>query len=436
MKPRHQVSRAALELIERFEGYRRTAARLPDGRWTIGYGHTKTAREGAEVSPQDAEALLIYDLIEVAAAVGEWVFAPLTQNQFDALCAFALNIGVDNFRHSQVLKKLNEGAFLQAACAMDMWRKTEFEGEKIVVDALVRRRAAEKALFLSAPGVYAPTPILPPQIDYEASNLVPRREPVEVRTDLNGETATAERVSPTVISSEAQATTPEIPPVAPAADPSAPPWPVFRPDASAPTPPAAEPLWSAPQDPVPEATELRWAPPEPEPEAPTPPAEDRAGLDLPAPPEGPPMQDGVLTLTPPPQIASVEPPRPFAEDEEPQPSAANESEPELFTPEQPAVAERADLGRRVVRPGVVIDDLEPFPDSDETIIKSGMPPMLVWFLGLGVVGLAVFAGGIFFGVNAKQGAGWQVGMGLGVVGIICVAAAVYFLLERLGGREE
>jgi lysozyme len=36
MKPRHQISRAAIDLIKRFEGYRAKAARLADGRWTIG----------------------------------------------------------------------------------------------------------------------------------------------------------------------------------------------------------------------------------------------------------------------------------------------------------------------------------------------------------------------------------------------------------------
>ena len=49
MTARHKVSSAALDLIKRFEGYRRKAARLADGRWTIGYGHTLSAREGAEV---------------------------------------------------------------------------------------------------------------------------------------------------------------------------------------------------------------------------------------------------------------------------------------------------------------------------------------------------------------------------------------------------
>ena len=50
MKPRHQVTRTAVDLIKRFEGYRQKAAQLPDGRWTVGYGHTLTAREGASVS--------------------------------------------------------------------------------------------------------------------------------------------------------------------------------------------------------------------------------------------------------------------------------------------------------------------------------------------------------------------------------------------------
>ena len=158
MKPRHQVSRAAIELIKRFEGYRRQAAQLPDGRWTIGYGHTLTAREGADVSESDAEALLVYDLIAVQHAVNENTLAPIGQNQFDALCSFAFNIGLDNFRRSQVLKRLNAGAHVQAACAMELWRRAEVGGERIVVDALVRRRSAEKALFLTPTDGWAPAP--------------------------------------------------------------------------------------------------------------------------------------------------------------------------------------------------------------------------------------------------------------------------------------
>ena len=196
MLSRHRVSRGSLELLKRFEGYRRTAAQLPDGRWTIGYGHTLTAREGADVSETDAEALLLYDLIAVAHVVNEYTFAPITQNQFDALCSFAFNIGLDNFRRSQVLKRLNAGAVVQAACAMELWRKADFEGERIVIDALVRRRAAEKALFLTPAGdawVPAPSALLRPVIDRDALDLVPLQRPAEIGTSMEGDQVVARR---------------------------------------------------------------------------------------------------------------------------------------------------------------------------------------------------------------------------------------------------
>src|SRR5580704_7029328 len=107
MQPRHHVSASAVALIKAFEGYRRSAAQLPDGRWTLGYGHTKTARKGASVSEADAEALLIYDLMPIEAAVNAWTYTPLTQNQFDALVSFAANIGHAAFRKSAVLRRVN-----------------------------------------------------------------------------------------------------------------------------------------------------------------------------------------------------------------------------------------------------------------------------------------------------------------------------------------
>lgn len=196
MKPRHQVSRAAVDLIKRFEGYRQSSAQLPDGRWTIGYGHTLTARPGATVSEKDAEALLLYDLISVAHSVNEHTYTPLTQNQFDALVCFAFNIGLENFLRSGVLRRINEGSLLQAACAMEMWRKADFEGERIVIDALVRRRSAEKTLFLTPANgewVPAPSPILRPKIDYDASNAIPKQTPAAVSTRTEGDRIVAHR---------------------------------------------------------------------------------------------------------------------------------------------------------------------------------------------------------------------------------------------------
>ena len=67
------------------------------------------------------------------------------------------------------------------------------QGERIVVDALVRRRSAEKALFLTPPGdawVAAPSPVLRPLVDAQAGELIPAERPAEVVTSFDGETIT------------------------------------------------------------------------------------------------------------------------------------------------------------------------------------------------------------------------------------------------------
>jgi lysozyme len=349
MPPRHHVSRAAIELIKRFEGYRRKAAQLPDGRWTIGYGHTLTAREGAEVSEADAEALLLYDLIGVARAVSDLTYASLTRNQFDALCAFAHSIGLDAFRSCDVLKRVNEGAMTQAAFALELWRRAEFEGERIVIDALVRRRAAEKLLFLTPPGEHwrpAPSAVLKPLLDETAPDTAPRGAPVDVTASLEGEAVAVTRDAP--------------PPVS-----------------ESPVTAAAEAV----------SARLQTLFPEPE-----------AGAPAPEPP-------------------AAEPPKADA-------------------PAAPSDAAAA--------PRIVIDDTAPFefvPAVVQPIEGEGGDSLLA-IVCLIVVGLAFFAGGVFWALNAQPQprpsvftpllVGWLAG----VAGVGFVAAAVFMLLQRVTRAAE
>ncbi len=167
MAGRLRTSPAGLQLIKSFEGFRESATQLPGGRWTIGYGHVRTAREGLTISEKDAEDLLVYDLKPVEDAIANAVFAPLLQNQFDALVSLAFNISIAQFRDSDILRHLNSGDYLAAANSFDVWRRARLHGRVIVVDALVRRRAAEKSMFLDHPGgpVSAPTPLVRPEMD-------------------------------------------------------------------------------------------------------------------------------------------------------------------------------------------------------------------------------------------------------------------------------
>ncbi|MBL4617536.1 MAG: glycoside hydrolase family protein [Robiginitomaculum sp.] len=163
------ISDAGLKLVKAFEGFRALATLLPNGVWVIGYGHTVSAKKGAVVSESDAEDLLIWDMGNLAVKVSSCIFAPVSQSQMDALLSLAFNIGIDNFTNSEVVRFINEGKLLSAASAFDAWRKASLGGREIIIDALVRRRTAEKALFLNVEEgvVLAPSSILHTRKDSE-----------------------------------------------------------------------------------------------------------------------------------------------------------------------------------------------------------------------------------------------------------------------------
>jgi lysozyme len=427
------VSRAAIELIKRFEGFRETAAQLPDGRWTIGHGHTLTARQGARVSADDAEALLLYDLIGVAHALNEQVFAPLTQNQFDALASFAFNLGLDNFARSGVLKRLNEGSPIMAACAMELWRKAEVGGERIVVDALVRRRAAEKALFLTPEGgvwVPAPSPILKPLMDAEALDLMPLHTPAGVAVGLEGESVTLTREGE-------------------------PPPPLVEPDED------AEDEGQGPTKSAAEAVTARLSTIFQEPgEAPPAPEVDAAPDVTVEPP---------FTLQPPEFAAEPEAEAPAeTEDEgprgpdlfetpvevvetatEPEPAAELEPSPPQFPPaREPQFNYGADDpdDRPPIPARRVIDDAAPFDLDSEEMIVQPLPEQpeggALAVVMLGGLGLVFFGGGAFWAFSARPSpsSSWldprMVGLLAGIAGALFISVAVYLLLQRLGQASE
>lgn len=424
MLSRHRVSRAAIELIKRFEGYRRHAAQLPDGRWMIGYGHTLTARAGAEVSEPDAEALLVYDLISVQHTVNENVYAPLSQNQFDALCSFAFNIGLDNFRRSQVLKRLNAGSAVQAACAMELWRKADFQGERIVVDTLVRRRAAEKALFLTPPGddfAPAPSPVIRPIIDLDALDLVPLRRPVELETSFDGDKVTVRR----------EMTLEEAGLVVPSPEPG----------------PEPEPQPELTPEPIPAVTAAAEA------------VTARLETLFPDPGEEPPFEietrpESAAQDVSPPGVETVESIVEAPATDEGVHASVADLEPEAgpavdevldVAPDSEAVLDaELDIPRAPIADPVSLAETAPsdFIPARQRPSPRPRESSVMWDLLLALCGLAFFGFGIFWGLNwrAAPAGGMvtplMVAWPAGVSGILLVAIAVFRLLQRLGREAE
>ncbi len=166
------ISANGLALIQQFEGFCAEPAQLPGGAWVIGHGHVRLDEPGQPVSRKEAAELLALDLAPVGRVVNALVSKPLTQTQFDALVSFTFSIGVDAFASSQVLRQVNNGDLVAAACAMDAWRKSRVDGELEVIDTLVRRRAAEKALFLRDVAYEAaPSVLVRARLDRAASIL-------------------------------------------------------------------------------------------------------------------------------------------------------------------------------------------------------------------------------------------------------------------------
>ncbi len=145
---RMNTGETGLNLIKAYEGLRMTAHYTPNQEWTVGYGHVSSARHGMSVTEGDAIKLLKDDVQSLEQVLSDSVRAPLNQNEHDALVSLLFNIGEDNFKRSTVLRKLNAGDKLGAAEAFEKWTKAKVNGELVTLDGLVRRRAAEKSLFL------------------------------------------------------------------------------------------------------------------------------------------------------------------------------------------------------------------------------------------------------------------------------------------------
>jgi lysozyme len=143
------TSQTGINLIKGFEGKRLSAYDDGVGVWTIGYGTIKypngvRVKKGDTCTDAQAESYLKNDLVKFENAINRFVKVPVNQNQFDALSSFTYNLGETNLSKSTLLKKLNAKDYAGAADQFLVWNKA---GGK-VMNGLVRRREAERSLFL------------------------------------------------------------------------------------------------------------------------------------------------------------------------------------------------------------------------------------------------------------------------------------------------
>lgn len=155
-----KASPLCLSVVKSAEGFRAKAyldtkkGRVP----TIGYGHTAGVKMGDTCTQDRANAWLITDIAYAEGVVKKAVDVALSQGQFDALVSFVYNVGpgrkgfadgfvtLRNGNPSSLLRLLNAGDAKGAADQFERW----VYDEGVKLPGLVKRRLAEKTLFLEA----------------------------------------------------------------------------------------------------------------------------------------------------------------------------------------------------------------------------------------------------------------------------------------------
>ena len=155
-----QITAEGLALIKYYEGFRKQAYQDAVGVWTIGYGHTSMA--GApHVTPHltitrdEADVIMARDVASFSEGVVREIKIALSDAQFSALVSFAYNVGLGNFKGSSVLAAVNREDFAAVPRRLNLWVKAGGQ----ILPGLVKRRAAEAALFVGNTAAIPTSPV-------------------------------------------------------------------------------------------------------------------------------------------------------------------------------------------------------------------------------------------------------------------------------------
>lgn len=145
-----KVSKDAINLIKKFEGFCAQPYLCPANVPTIGYGATfyedgkKVKMDDPAISEERATQLLLGVLKTFEKYVDSYTRDDITQSQFDALVCFAYNVGVGALKSSTLLKLVNTNPNdAEIRTQFLRWNKAAGKALK----GLTKRREAEAELY-------------------------------------------------------------------------------------------------------------------------------------------------------------------------------------------------------------------------------------------------------------------------------------------------
>lgn len=129
--------------VKKMEGFSGVPYLDTNRQWTLGYG--KQGLKKKSITKREADIQLHRDLVQTHVLIRKNVVPRLSENQINALCSFAYNVGPTKFRKSSVLKEVNKGNFAEAAKWLRKWNKANGK----VLNGLTRRRNVEALWIIS-----------------------------------------------------------------------------------------------------------------------------------------------------------------------------------------------------------------------------------------------------------------------------------------------
>jgi len=139
--------------IQEFEGERLKAYKCSAGKWTISTGLTyypngNSVKEGDTITKEQSIKYFDFVLSKFEEGVTRLVGLKIHQLMFDSLVSFAFNHGLEKFKNSTLLKKVNLGKFIEASNEFEKWGNITVNGKLVENKGVMRRKKAERDLFL------------------------------------------------------------------------------------------------------------------------------------------------------------------------------------------------------------------------------------------------------------------------------------------------
>jgi lysozyme len=139
----------ATALIQRFEEL--SLSPVPDtgDRYQLGFGmnylpgNIPVTRDTAPITLDEAEALFVARLAEIAAQTDALVTVPLKDCERGALYSFVWNLGIGALGESTLLRLILSGDLVGASAEFPRW----VHAAGVVLPGLVLRRAVEREVF-------------------------------------------------------------------------------------------------------------------------------------------------------------------------------------------------------------------------------------------------------------------------------------------------